>query len=274
MTNKEIRIILLGPSGSGKSRTGNNLGNLTPAFKVGHGGKPVTLECELANGKLFGKRLRIIDTPGIWGEEGESKASLDEIKKSVPMAYEGPHVFLLVTEMGRVVDFHKIMLRYEHLFGKAMFKYSIMLFTNFDVWKDRFKDEIGKDQDPDVDQYIRDLPKGAKEILKKCENRFAELDNRCSGDEMEGQLRTLMEKIKLLITTNNDKFYTEAQDENSTENRNSSEQLNNMQANDGNRSFWIIAISAMIFIGGIGILFPKTLRPLRSFARNLINSFD
>lgn len=33
------------------------------------------------------------------------------------MAQGGPLVFLLVTEMGRNVEFYKIMLRYKHLFG-------------------------------------------------------------------------------------------------------------------------------------------------------------
>lgn len=39
-----------------------------------------------------------------------------------------------------------------------------MLFTNFDVWKDSFKDENG--QDPDADQYIKTLPEDAMDILK------------------------------------------------------------------------------------------------------------
>ncbi|CAC5363095.1 unnamed protein product [Mytilus coruscus] len=214
-TNQEIRIILLGPSGSGKSRTGNNLGKLTPAFKVGNRGRPVTVNCESATVERFGKRLRIIDTPGIWGDEKEKKELLNEIIKSLQMACEGPHVFLLVVEMGRAVE---ILLRYQYLFGEKMFKYSIVLFTNFDVWRDRSKDD--NDQDPDVHQYLINLPKDAKDILNKCSWRYAVLDNRSIGEDMEGHLRNLMEKIKDLVTENNEEFYTEEKIENYTREKN------------------------------------------------------
>lgn len=87
---------------------------------------------------------------------------------------------------------------------------------------------------------------------------------------MEGQLGTLMEKIKLLITVNNEEFYTEAinknsseeknensteeQTENSTEEKNkrSSEQLNKFQANDGNSLSWIKILGGIGLIGLIG----------------------
>lgn len=102
------------------------------------------------------------------------------------------------------------------------------------------------------------------DILKKWGSRCGELDNRCIGDEMEGQLGTLMEKIKLLITVNNEEFYTEAKNENSSEekieknsteerNKNSSEQLNKLQSNDGNSLLWIKILGGIGLIGGFGI---------------------
>lgn len=42
------------------------------------------------------------------------------------MTDEGPHVFLLVTEMTRAVDFNKMSLQYQNLFGEKMFKYVVV----------------------------------------------------------------------------------------------------------------------------------------------------
>lgn len=101
----------------------------------------------------------------LWRRKGKKKL-LDEIKNGRQMSNEGPHVFLLVTYVGRAVDFNKIYLQYQNFFEEKMFKFAIVVFTNFDVWKDRFKDD--DDQEPDVDQYLKSLPEEAMNALKKC----------------------------------------------------------------------------------------------------------
>ncbi|CAC5363094.1 unnamed protein product [Mytilus coruscus] len=105
-----------------------------------------------------------------------------------------------------VIKQHSVLVT-EYLFGEKMFKYAIVVFTNFDVWKDRFRDD--HDQDPDVDQYLKSLPDQAMNLLGKCKYRYVVFDNKCKGDEMDGQLRNLIEKIKNLITFNKDEVYTE-----------------------------------------------------------------
>lgn len=186
------------------------------------------------------------------------------------MAHGGPLVFLLVTEMGRNVEFHKIMLRYKHLFGEKMFKYSIVLFTNFDSWKDRLKHN---GEDPDVHQYLLSLHNGAKEILQMCCGRYAVLDNRNIGGEMDGHLRLLMEKIKDLVimnTMNNEDFFTEEKNTICTE------QHDRMHLVDRKNSLWrnipFVILSMLSFIGGI--LFHKYLHKIQLFARGLLRLFQ
>lgn len=206
-TQQEITIMLLGPSGAGKSRTANNLLD-TKVFNVGSGGTPITEKSMSEKAERFGSRLHVIDTPGVWGEKKESEKLLDEIKKGLKLSNQGVHVFLLVIEMGRAVDVHKIALRYQYLFGDEMFKYAIILFTNLDVWKDRFKDDHDG-QVPDEHQYIKSLPQEARKLLKKCGSKYVLFDNKCKGDEMETQLRNLMNTITERIALNTDEAYTE-----------------------------------------------------------------
>lgn len=71
---------------------------------------------------------------------------------------------------------------------------------NFDVWKDRVKDDL--DQDPDIDQYLKSLPEDAMNVFGKCGNKYVVFDNKCKGGEMERQLGNLMAKLKNLITFN------------------------------------------------------------------------
>lgn len=199
--------MILGPSGAGKSRTANNLlGN--KVFNVSGGGTEITKKCKSQTCERFGNRLHVIDTPGVWGEKRENKKILAEIKKGLEMSNEGVHVFLLVIEMGRAVDVHKIFLRYKCLFGDEMFKYAIVLFTNLDVWKDRFKDDHDG-QVPDEHQYIKSLPPDARNLLQKCGNKYVLFDNKCTGDEMDKQLRNLVNIITERIALNQDELYTE-----------------------------------------------------------------
>lgn len=199
--------MLLGPSGAGKSRTANNLLD-TKVFNVGSGGTPITEKSMSEKGERFGSRLHVIDTPGVWGEKKESEKLLDKIKKGLKLSNQGVHVFLLVIEMGRAVDVHKIALRYQHLFGKEMFKYAIILFTNLDVWMDRFKDDHDG-QVPDEHKYIKSLPPDVKKLLKKCGSKYVLFDNKCKGGEMEKQLKNLVETITERVALNTDEAYTE-----------------------------------------------------------------
>ncbi|XP_071133257.1 GTPase IMAP family member 4-like [Mytilus edulis] len=205
-TKREITIMLLGHTGAGKSRTANNLLG-DKVFKVGPGGTPITEKSRSQAVERFDYRLHVIDTPGVWGEKVETEKLLIEIKKGLEIANEGVNVFLLVIEMGRAVDVHKIALRYQCLFGKEMFKYAIILFTNLDVWRERFKDDNGID--PDEHQYIKSLPEDVKSLLEDCGGRYVLFENKCTGDEMEKQLKNLMKKITERIAISTDKAYTE-----------------------------------------------------------------
>ena len=211
----EVRLILLGKSGVGKSETGSGiLGPDSMAFEYCPSFCPVTEKCQREHVKRFGaKNIYVTDTPGIiTSNSGTSKGSNSgEILNSLEMNTPGPNVFLLVlrADVRFTSEDVDVLKTVEEMFGEEIFKYLIIVFTRGNQLKN---------SDRSVDDKLDELPKEFQELYRKCHGRYVAIENPGPENniieyyrldkERQRDVRTLFEGIYQLLCDNDWSYYS------------------------------------------------------------------
>ncbi|KAL0202355.1 hypothetical protein M9458_000373, partial [Cirrhinus mrigala] len=122
--SQNLRIVLLGVSGAGKSTIRNAvLGG--EAFKQRR-----TTKSEIQTGRVEDKYISITDTPGFFNTHLTDEELQEQMMKSLSLAHPGPHVFLLVINLETFEeDERNIVEKIQEIFGAQAFKFTLVLVT-------------------------------------------------------------------------------------------------------------------------------------------------
>lgn len=121
---QDLRIVLLGVSGAGKSAIANAILGRN-AFKESR-----TTESEKQTGTVEDRNISIIDTPEFFNSQLTDEELQGQMMKSLSLAQPGPHVFLLVINLENFEEYERDLLdQIKDNFGAQVFKFTLVLFT-------------------------------------------------------------------------------------------------------------------------------------------------
>lgn len=199
MNMEERRIVVVGNVGNGKSATANSILGRR-AFTSKPSNKIVTTKCQFEEEICEGKRLIIVDTPGLFNVDMPENESLWEMAKVIGITSPGLHALIVVVKVGRFTEQEiKLFTMVATIFGSQIYERIIILFTGID--------DLDADGWAFGDYVNYHIPPELKKLVKKCGYRTIGFNNRADGDIRARQVHDLLEKIDTIVAKNKTPFY-------------------------------------------------------------------
>jgi hypothetical protein len=176
-----------------------------PNFAAKRSMKSETSVCAVGERSIDGRRLIIVDTPGLFDTNADPNVVAKEIGKAVMMSSPGPHCFIVaISARNRFTEeAQKTIDLLCNIFGGNVLSYCIVVFTNEDAIID---------EDMTFEQWLpeqtRLLP-GLAHLINSCGRRYMAINSKSKSPvELESKVRQLMSMINRMVAHNNGRVYT------------------------------------------------------------------
>uniref|UniRef100_A0A3B4WSW7 Uncharacterized LOC111661703 n=1 Tax=Seriola lalandi dorsalis TaxID=1841481 RepID=A0A3B4WSW7_SERLL len=174
MEESDMRIVLLGKTGAGKSSLCNTIFG-EDVFKINHTAKSETIKCQSETKSVNGRRITLIDTPGFFDTNRSEEELKSEVASCITECAPGLHAFLILLKVEKFSEQeNQVIDKIKDCFTEEAFKHAVVVFTHGDQLPEGMK----------IEEFFKDN-KGLCDLVEKCGGRCHVIDNKCWNQQDE-----------------------------------------------------------------------------------------